>query len=80
MDDPSDRPGQILVYRYRYWDEDSKGFKNSRVFATMIAIKQGLGLPIFESAIWVPRVEVDGGIYSPSSPTSTSTPQSREQT
>jgi hypothetical protein len=60
---PESDPTKVLVYQYRYWDEQEKRFKDSHVSATIIAIRNGLGMPLLDTGKWVPQAEVEGGIY-----------------
>jgi hypothetical protein len=56
---------QILVYRYSYWDEQTRSFRSSDSFATLDVIMLGLGKPIPESGIKVSAEDVGGGVYIP---------------
>ena len=56
---------QVLVYRYSSWDEENGAHRTSTAYATIAAIREGLGIPIFETAEWVPLSDVAGGIYRP---------------
>ena len=58
-------PQQVLVYRYKYWDETRKEHVVSSDYATILAIRDGLGLPLFETAAWVDANQLQGGIYRP---------------
>ena len=49
----------VVVYHYRYWDEDQHQMVTSRSAATLPCIKDGLGIPIIESGRKVPRTAVD---------------------
>ena len=62
-------PGHTLmyVYRYRYWDDPLGDPKDSRHYATVPAIRDGLGIPLFDSAILVSSRHVVDGIYRPPS-------------
>ena len=57
--------GQVLVYQYCYWDEGQQARIPSDTYATIMAIRDGLGTPLFETAKWVPASDVEGGIYHP---------------
>ena len=39
----------------------------SDVYATSEAIRDGLGIVIYESAIWVREADVSGGVFRPAS-------------
>jgi hypothetical protein len=56
-------PDQILVYRYQYWDAASGVHRDSQVFATIMTIRSGLGMPLYETAKWVAVAHVQNGIY-----------------
>jgi hypothetical protein len=60
---------RALVYRYVYWDEATRSHKTSTLYATLPAIRNGLGSPVYEGAIYVDSDHLDGGIYVPPSPT-----------
>jgi hypothetical protein len=49
----------VVVYHYRYWDEDKNEMVTSSSEATLPCIKDGLGIPILESGRKVPRSAVD---------------------
>jgi hypothetical protein len=49
----------VVVYHYRYWDEDKQEMVTSSSAATLPCIKDGLGIPILESGRKVPRNAVD---------------------
>src|SRR5437762_2753523 len=53
------------VYRYVYWDTDGRVEKTSHIYATLDAIRLGLGRAVNESAIRVNNEDVAGGIYIP---------------
>ena len=53
------------VYRYVYWDERSASHIESSTYATVVAIRDGLGLPLYDTGRVVPDDEVEGGIYRP---------------
>jgi hypothetical protein len=55
----SDAMEFVVVYRYRYWDEDKREMVTSSSEATLPCIKDGLGVPILESGRKVPRSAVD---------------------
>jgi len=59
------KDGQVLVYLYEYWDSAQSTRKVSDVYATILAIRDGLGLPVYDSGIWVSLEDVQGGIYRP---------------
>lgn len=59
------RDGEILVYRYQYWDEQTDQPVVSSGYATIMAIRSGLGIPIISSGKWVPIAELKGGIHHP---------------
>jgi hypothetical protein len=49
----------FLVYHYQYWDEDKRQMVTSKWMATLECIRNGLGVPIIESGLRVPRESVD---------------------
>jgi hypothetical protein len=49
----------VLVYRYQYWDEESGTMVVSSSFATLDTIKDGLGIPVSETALRVLRNRLD---------------------
>jgi hypothetical protein len=56
----------VVVYRYRYWDHESKSHKVSEIYATAEMIRNGLGQPENDTAIKVSRCDLtDGGYYVP---------------
>ena len=56
----------IWVYQYLYWDEPSGSHKRSSRYATMDAIKAGLGQPVLDSACPVSRLDlIDEVFYDP---------------
>lgn len=62
----ADRPRTVLVYLYTYWDDRSKKQEISTRFATLEAIRNGLGLPVLENARKVdPERLIDGAFYIP---------------
>src|SRR5688572_18637197 len=60
---------RALVYRYVYWDEATQSHKTSSIYATLPAIRNGLGSPVHEGAMYVDSDDLQGGIYVPPSPT-----------
>lgn len=65
-------PDKILVYRYTYWDEASQQRKTSSLYATVEVIRNGLGTPVYTTALEVERRLLrDGGIYVPEQRSST---------
>jgi hypothetical protein len=56
---------RVWVYRYTYWDDEAGKEKTSHVLATLEAIKMGLGVPVFSSAMKVDPQDVAGGFYMP---------------
>lgn len=44
----------VWVYQYRYWDAAADTFVLSRDWATLDAIKNGLGIAVLETARKVP--------------------------
>ena len=56
----------VLVYRYRYWDEATRCHVYSSHYATVETIRSGLGIPVYTSARLVPRLLIVRGIYTPS--------------
>lgn len=59
------RDSEILVYRYQYWNEKTDQPVVSDGYATIMAIRSGLGIPIISSGKWVPIAELKGGIHHP---------------
>jgi hypothetical protein len=58
------RANEVLVYTYRFWDEDAQTYKGSgNLYATIMTIRNGLGIPNLDSAKWVPLSDVQDGIY-----------------
>ena len=57
----------LPVYRYLKWDEGRNCHVPSDVYATSEAIRDGLGIVIYESAIWVREADVSGGVFRPAS-------------
>lgn len=56
----------VVVYRYRYWDEERQEMRISEEYATLDAIKDGLGIVDTESGRKVARPELDrSGRYRP---------------
>jgi hypothetical protein len=55
----SDAQDYVVVYRYRYWDEERREMTTSKGEATLPCIKDGLGIPVVESGRKVPRSCVD---------------------
>ena len=56
----------VTVYRYKYWDEESKTHKTSALYATADMIRSGLGQALNETAIKVAREGLrEGGFYFP---------------
>jgi hypothetical protein len=55
----SDAADFVVVYHYRYWDEDKHQMVTSKSEATLPCIKDGLGIPIIETGRKVPRSAVD---------------------
>lgn len=57
---------KVLVYRYLFWDEETRSRKTSSVYATAELIRNGLGTPVHTSALEVDRSDLrDGGIDAP---------------
>jgi len=56
----------VLVYRYKSWDQATRRHIHSSHFATIETIRSGLGLPIYPSARLVSRALIIRGIYTPS--------------
>ena len=54
-----DDTAYVLVYLYRYWDPEKQEMAVSTDRATLDAIKSGLGMPLTESGLKVPRHELD---------------------
>ena len=55
------------MYRYTFWDETTHDHQTSTVYATLPAIHNGLGLPLYESVMYVDPEDLQGGIYLPHS-------------
>jgi hypothetical protein len=49
----------VWVYRYRYWDPAPDQFVTSNRLATLEAIRHGLGIPVLESGMRIPRAFLD---------------------
>lgn len=58
----------ILVYRYSFWDDHYQIRQVSTGWATLDAIRNGLGVPIFTESKRVPSTEVIGGVWIEKSP------------
>lgn len=57
----------VLVYLYTYWDDRTHKQETSTRFATLEAIRNGLGLPVLENARKVDRAGlIEGAFYVPS--------------
>ena len=54
---------RVWVYQYKYWHEASRTFKVAEMFATLDAIRNGLGVPVFTNARQVSMSDIVGGIY-----------------
>ena len=55
---------KVLVYLYSSWDDESKSHKTSTRYATIDAIKNGLGVPVLKSERKIKRSElIDGSFY-----------------
>ena len=63
-DDPTARPGYVLVYRYVYWDESSQSHQTSSRFATADVIRCGLGEIIPASAKKIPMTKLIDGTFA----------------
>ena len=62
----TDEQEQVLVYLYTYWDADSQSQKTSTRYATVEAIRNGLGQSVHASERKVSKAElVDGAFYIP---------------
>lgn len=55
----------MRVFRYSYWDEGRGIACVAEGFATLEAIRDGLGIPIFSASKLVPKLEVLGGVWYP---------------
>ena len=56
----------VIVYRYKYWDAESKSHKTSSLYATAGMIRNGLGHSMVETAMNVDASDLrDSGIYIP---------------
>jgi hypothetical protein len=64
----TDTNPHTLVYRYLYWDEETRVHKTSSTYATLPAIHTGLGIPIYGSARYVSVKELQAGIHTPRLP------------
>jgi hypothetical protein len=54
---------QVMVYLFTSWDDRARSIVTSDVYATIMTIRSGLGMPVLESGKSVPRAEVEGGIH-----------------
>ena len=54
---------QVTVYLYTYWDADAQTHRTSTRFATIEAIRDGLGQPVFPSERKTNRVELIDGMF-----------------
>lgn len=61
----ADKPAQVLVYLFQYWDEATQSHKTSTVYAALPVIHSGLGLPLYDSAKYVDVCDLEGGIFAP---------------
>ena len=63
------RNEKVWVYQYTYWDEASRTHKTSTQYATMDAIRNGLGIPVLSSERKVWRADLTHGeMYVPKEP------------
>ena len=60
-----DDVAEVKVYRYSYWDEDTRTLRESSVYATLDMIRCGLGQPLFKTVIVVPAHRLKDHIYVP---------------
>lgn len=68
--------GKLLVYRYTYWDEDAQCRATSTIYATFEAIRNGLGTPLYPTALEIDRSELrQGGLYVPTAPIKREVPE-----
>lgn len=63
MDDLNEY-GYLWVYRYRYWDEQSKSQRESQRYARLEVIKCGLGEAILASGKKIPTSALIDGAFS----------------
>ena|SRR5258706_9604063 len=78
MDDES--VNHTWVYRYFYWDAEGRQEKTSHIYATLEAIRLGLGRHVPDSGIRVSNEDVAGGIYIPPTESQGNTPPSEQAT
>ena len=55
----------ILVYRYSFWDDRKRVQRVSVRYATLEAIRNGLGIPLQGDSKRVATTEVVGGLWTP---------------
>ena len=55
----------VWVYQYIYWDHTTQQHKTSEKYATMEAIRDGLGVPLHTTGRKVAASEVPNGVYVP---------------
>jgi hypothetical protein len=58
-----ERRATVLVYRYSYWDESRQLRRVSVEWATLEAIRKGLGTPILTESQRVPLRDVTNGVW-----------------
>jgi hypothetical protein len=60
---PTTEPGVVWVYQYVYWDEALRSHRTSTRFATLDAIRCGLGQPVNASAKKVAVCDLIDGAF-----------------
>jgi len=58
-----ERRATVLVYRYSYWDESHQVRRSSVEWATLEAIRKGLGTPILTESQRVPLRDTINGVW-----------------
>lgn len=56
-------PLEVWVYQYIYWDDVTQQRKTSEKYATLEAIRNGLGVPLHTTGRKVALAEVPNGMY-----------------
>ena len=56
---------EVWVYQYIYWDDVAQQRKTSEKYATLEAIRNGLGVPLHTTGRKVAATEAPNGMYVP---------------